>query len=111
MPVNHHQKIAVLGAGAWGTAIACVAARVQGENSNEKILLWGRDKKAVDNINQHHQHPDKLGEILLPKNLQATDDINDCHYRCRYYLFGDSYPKNAWIFAKFTKNSLQIHFS
>ncbi|MCH9844896.1 MAG: NAD(P)-dependent glycerol-3-phosphate dehydrogenase [Alphaproteobacteria bacterium] len=76
MSVNHHQKITVLGAGAWGTAIAATVARVQGENAQGKILLWGRDKNAVDSINQQHQHPDKLGTILLPKNLQATNDIN-----------------------------------
>ncbi len=83
MPINHHQKIAILGAGAWGTAIAVTAARAHGEhnvrneNSQDKILLWGRDKNAIDSINQQHQHPDKLGAILLPENLQATNDIND----------------------------------
>ncbi|MCH9852138.1 MAG: NAD(P)-dependent glycerol-3-phosphate dehydrogenase [Alphaproteobacteria bacterium] len=77
MSISQHRKIAILGAGAWGTAIAATAARTQNENSQGKILLWGRDQNAVNNINQHHQHPDKLGEILLPENLYATHDIND----------------------------------
>ena len=39
--------ILVLGAGAWGTAIANLLA----ENSNKKIFLWAYEKKVADCIN------------------------------------------------------------
>ena len=39
--------ILVLGAGAWGTAIANLLA----ENSNKKIFLWAFEKKVSDSIN------------------------------------------------------------
>tara|TARA_B100001121_G_C18482841_1_gene523417 strand:+ start:123 stop:290 length:168 start_codon:yes stop_codon:yes gene_type:complete len=39
--------ILVLGAGAWGTAIANLLA----ENSNKKIFLWAYEKKVSNSIN------------------------------------------------------------
>ena len=39
--------ILVLGAGAWGTAIANLLA----ENCNKKIFLWAFEKKVSDSIN------------------------------------------------------------
>ena len=42
--------ILVLGAGAWGTAIANLIA----DNCNKKILLWAFEKKVSDSINNKH---------------------------------------------------------
>ena len=40
------KNILVLGAGAWGTAIANLLA----ENIKEDVLIWGYEKKVVDEI-------------------------------------------------------------
>ena len=42
------KDILVLGAGAWGTAIANLLA----ENCNKKIFLWAFEKKVSDSINK-----------------------------------------------------------
>jgi glycerol-3-phosphate dehydrogenase (NAD(P)+) len=63
-------KIAVLGAGSWGTALAALMAR-----HGHRIVLWGRDAKIAAAIDQQHQNPRYLPDIPLPENLRATTDL------------------------------------
>jgi glycerol-3-phosphate dehydrogenase (NAD(P)+) len=63
-------KIAVLGAGSWGTALAALMAR-----HDHRIVLWGRDAKIAEAIDQQHQNPRYLPDIPLPENLRATTDL------------------------------------
>ncbi len=62
--------IAVLGSGAWGTALASMLAQ-----GPEKTVLWGRDVETVNNINQKRQNPTYLGDIKLADELVATTDL------------------------------------
>lgn len=71
-PDRRHQnkeRIAVLGGGAFGTAMAAVAAR-----NGYPTLLVIRDKNVRDFINQRHINPNYLAEFDLPPNLTATTD-------------------------------------
>jgi len=63
-------KIAVLGAGSWGTALAALMAR-----HGHQIVLWGRDAKIAAAIDQQHENPRYLPDIPLPENLRATTDL------------------------------------
>lgn len=63
-------KIAVLGAGAFGTAMACVAAR-----KGNKVLLWGRDPSICDEINTSNTNSKYLGDTILPKSIQASNNL------------------------------------
>lgn len=63
-------KIAVLGGGAWGTALAVMAA-----NNGHKSLLYARDAATVADINRNHHNQRYLGDILLPANVQASNDV------------------------------------
>ncbi|HYF03615.1 MAG TPA: NAD(P)H-dependent glycerol-3-phosphate dehydrogenase [Patescibacteria group bacterium] len=65
-------KIGILGAGGWGTAVACVAA----ENNN--VLLWSHDSKTADEINNHHTNETYLKGAKLPHNIKATHDARMC---------------------------------
>ena len=58
MPPNPTRRIAVLGAGAWGTALANLAAR-PGRGDNVEVSLWARDpahvvEMAATGINARH---------------------------------------------------------
>jgi len=64
-------RIAVLGAGAWGTALAASFAR-----AGQDCLLWGRDAETVAAINERQRNPNYLGDIILPEDLTATTDID-----------------------------------
>lgn len=60
-------RIAVLGAGAWGTALASALAR-----NGVDVILWGRDEAVVDAINRRHENPRYLAGYELPPTLRAT---------------------------------------
>lgn len=62
-------KIAVIGAGSWGTTIASLATQ------NADVMLWARRADLADRINQDHQNPDYLNGFTLPERLVATADI------------------------------------
>ena len=63
--------ILVLGAGAWGTAIANLLA----ENCNKKILLWAFEKKVSDSINNKQINTLFLPKIKLNKNVLAINNF------------------------------------
>ena len=60
-------KIGVIGAGAWGTALAQVAAA-----NGEPVLLWAFEAEVVDAINQTRCNPLYLPDIGLSPAIRAT---------------------------------------
>jgi len=64
------KKVAVLGSGAWGTTLGQVMV-----DSGQQVLIWGRNKKVVREINRRHSNRRFLKGIDLPKELKATTDI------------------------------------
>ncbi|MDR0322960.1 MAG: NAD(P)H-dependent glycerol-3-phosphate dehydrogenase [Treponema sp.] len=65
-------KIAILGAGAWGTAIAKIIA----EKGND-VVIWSFEEETRDNINQRQQNSIFLPDIKLPETITATSDIEE----------------------------------
>ncbi|ORI95531.1 glycerol-3-phosphate dehydrogenase, partial [Leuconostoc pseudomesenteroides] len=62
-------KIAVLGGGSWGTALANVAA----ENNND-VRLWTRTATQADEINSQHTNQKYLPDAKLSSELMATSN-------------------------------------
>lgn len=62
-------KIAVLGAGAWGTALAIVAA------ARHDTLLWARDAAQAQALRTQRRNVRYLGEVPLPPALRITADV------------------------------------
>ncbi|HWC82276.1 MAG TPA: NAD(P)H-dependent glycerol-3-phosphate dehydrogenase [Pseudonocardiaceae bacterium] len=63
------QRIAVLGAGSWGTTYAKVLA-----DAGREVLLWARRPELAETINAEKVNPDYLDGVRLPDNLACTDD-------------------------------------
>ncbi len=63
-------KIAVMGAGSWGTTFAKVLA----DDSDNEIVLWARRADVVEEINEDHRNGDYLPGVKLPANLSASLD-------------------------------------
>ncbi|MGY1408032.1 MULTISPECIES: NAD(P)H-dependent glycerol-3-phosphate dehydrogenase [unclassified Luteimonas] len=63
-------RVAVLGAGSWGTALASLIAR-----HGHPTILWGRDAAIAESIDQRHENPRYLPGIPLPEPLRATTDL------------------------------------
>jgi glycerol-3-phosphate dehydrogenase (NAD(P)+) len=62
-------KVAVFGAGSWGTAFATVRA-----NAGNQVSIWGRRESLCEAINSRHENPDYLPGIRLPDAITATHD-------------------------------------
>lgn len=62
-------KIAVMGAGSWGTTFAKVIA-----DGGNDVVLWARRPELAEDINTTHRNPDYLPGINLPVNLTADSD-------------------------------------
>jgi glycerol-3-phosphate dehydrogenase (NAD(P)+) len=65
-------RIAVIGGGAWGTALAQVAAR-----AGRDVLLWAMESDVVEAINSAHENPIFLPGIPLDPAIRATGKIED----------------------------------
>lgn len=63
-------KVAILGAGSWGTALANVVA----ENGHA-VKIWGHRAVTVDEINTQHTNKEYLGDRVLQASISATTDL------------------------------------
>ena len=63
------KRLAVIGGGAWGSALASVAAR-----AGAGVVLWARDPGVVAALNQRHENPVYLPGIALDPRVAATTD-------------------------------------
>ena len=64
------QKVGIIGGGAWGTALAIVAAR-----AGRSVTLYARDPATVAAINQSHQNTTRLPGIALDLAIVATSEV------------------------------------
>src|SRR5690606_35619254 len=64
------RRVAVLGAGSWGTALAALIAR-----HGHDTVLWGRDAATIEAVDRRHENPRYLPGIPLPDPLRATSDL------------------------------------
>ncbi|MEO6396025.1 MAG: NAD(P)H-dependent glycerol-3-phosphate dehydrogenase [Devosia sp.] len=61
------EHIAVIGAGAWGTALAQAAAM-----AGRRVILIGRERAVIDEINSAHTNARHLGPQLLSEGIVAA---------------------------------------
>jgi glycerol-3-phosphate dehydrogenase (NAD(P)+) len=64
------RKLAIIGAGAWGTALAQTAAR-----AGRSVTMWAREAEVVDSINIGHANPAFLPRVPLDRTIRATTDL------------------------------------
>ncbi len=72
-----NSKVAVLGAGSWGTALALSCARLP----NQQVYLWGHRSAHIDALQRDGENARYLPGFAFPDNLRPTDDISviyDC---------------------------------
>lgn len=65
-------RVAVLGAGSWGTALAIHLAR-----SGSRVVLWAREPEIVAGINERRRNPLFLPESEVPAGVRATADVGE----------------------------------
>lgn len=65
-------RVAVLGAGSWGTTFAKVLA-----DAGRSVVLWARRLEVADAVRRARQNPDYLPGVRLPDTLECTADAGD----------------------------------
>ena len=63
------RRVAVLGAGSWGTVFAKLMA-----DAGRDVVLWARRSEVAESVNDRHHNPDYLPGVELPLMLTATTD-------------------------------------
>jgi glycerol-3-phosphate dehydrogenase (NAD(P)+) len=67
------ERIAIIGAGGWGTALAALWAKQE-----KKITLWGHNPERVDRIKTCRENPDYLAGAKLSSSVIVTSDLGMC---------------------------------
>lgn len=63
-------RCAVVGGGAWGTALSDLLAR-----AGHEVLVWAREPDVVEHINTTHANPRFLPGVILDRNVRASGDL------------------------------------
>jgi glycerol-3-phosphate dehydrogenase (NAD(P)+) len=66
------QPIGIIGAGAWGTALASVMAQ-----NHKQVFLWALEPEVVAAVNAGKGNPLYLPDLALPSQVRATGDMAD----------------------------------
>lgn len=75
-------SFAVIGGGAWGTAISIALAR----KSGHKVIIWMREQEVCEEINQYHKNSLYLPNVNLNKNIVATNNISEAIAPIIFYV-------------------------
>jgi len=66
-------RIAIIGAGGWGTALACLWA-----DDERPVFLWGHNADRMARMGKTRQNSDYLPGIEIPRSVCITSELDDC---------------------------------
>ncbi len=66
-------KIAVIGAGAWGTALAIALGR----RNSHTVRLWAYEKEVVDSVRARHTNDLFLPDAPIPHSVSASNSLSE----------------------------------
>lgn len=75
-------KIAVLGAGSWGTVLGSMLA----DNGND-VILYGNNEAVNREINEHHTNEHYMKNWRVNNTITATEDLNEALNHAEVILF------------------------
>jgi len=68
---NTYDHIGVIGAGAWGTALAVVSAQ-----AGRRVTLWAREAEVIESIKSRKENLRFLPGVALPTSISGTGDLS-----------------------------------
>jgi len=68
-------RVSVIGAGSWGTALACVLAE------GGETYLWARDPEQAELMNHQRHNPRYLRDAEIPAPVRITASLEEAVYR------------------------------
>ena len=66
-------KIAIIGAGGWGTALAGLWSK-----DGREVSLWGHNARRVARMRKTRENSDYLPGVKIPQSVCVTSDLRDC---------------------------------
>ncbi len=66
------KRVAIMGAGSWGTALGIMAAR-----RGHEVRFWSRNEEVVESINRQHVNTIYLADAQIPDPVRATGEIEE----------------------------------
>jgi glycerol-3-phosphate dehydrogenase (NAD(P)+) len=84
------QKISLLGAGSWGTALAILAAR-----NGCQVMLWGHNPEHIAALAKERKNQRYLPDIAFPEQIAVTPDLQQAAEFSDLILL--SVPSHAFI--------------
>jgi glycerol-3-phosphate dehydrogenase (NAD(P)+) len=75
------ERIGVIGAGSWGTALADLLAK-----KGLDVTVWSYEPEVAEAINREHRNPRYLSEVGLHEGLKATTSLQDAVSGARYVV-------------------------
>ena len=76
------KRIAIIGAGSWGTALAIIAAR-----AGHEARIWSRSADVIGSINQQHVNSRYLTSVQIPDTVVATSELDAALNNAEHVLF------------------------
>ncbi len=76
------KRIAIIGAGSWGTALAVIAAR-----AGHQVQLWSRNAAVIRSINESRVNSCYLKLVEIPSSVAATSELNTALDHAELVLF------------------------
>ena len=65
-------RIAVMGAGSWGTAVGKVLA-----DAGSEVVMWARRAEVAQEIQEGHRNSEYLPGVNLPRTMSATAHLSE----------------------------------
>ena len=76
------KRIAIIGAGSWGTALAIVAAR-----AGHQVRLWSRNADVIRSINESRVNSQYLKSVQIPSTVAPASELNEALDRAELVLY------------------------
>jgi glycerol-3-phosphate dehydrogenase (NAD(P)+) len=77
-----YKNVAIIGAGAWGTALGCALAR-----SDHNVTVWARSEHTVNEYNATGTNKKYLKDTILPSNMKFTCELSEATDSAELMLF------------------------
>ena len=85
--ISGKTAIGIIGGGAFGTALATSFSK-----KGLPVLLWARSSEIVDEISTYKTNRHYTGNFLLPKNIDATCNLDELFDSCGVWLYACPSP-------------------
>lgn len=96
-------RVSVLGAGSWGTALAILLA-----NNGHEVTLWSVLEAEVEMLTTHREQVDKLPGVKLPENITITMNLEEACNNKDLLVFAVASPyvrSTAKLVAPYVKDN------